>query len=206
MKQERITKMARIGIYAGTFDPVHAGHLDFALRAREQADLSRIYFLPEVSPRGKSQVTHFAHRSAMLKLATRPHSHCHVLHLPDKQFTVAHTLPRLRLEFPHDHLVIMMGSDTYAGLAEWSLVDQLLTECGFIVAIRNHQEISEILTTAKALPMSPRELHIIESGQPKIASSLIRQAVEEGRHPIGLLYSVEQYVRKNWLYSSLSAS
>ena len=48
--------MARIGIYAGTFDPVHAGHVAFALQSLEAAKLDRVYFLPERRPRGKRQV------------------------------------------------------------------------------------------------------------------------------------------------------
>jgi cytidyltransferase-like protein len=60
---------SRIGIYSGTFDPVHAGHMAFALQAMQEAKLDRLYFLPERRPRYKQGVEHFAHRVAMLERA-----------------------------------------------------------------------------------------------------------------------------------------
>ena len=80
--------MSKVGIFSGTFDPVHAGHIAFALEAMESAGLDKVYFLPESMPRRKSGVTHYAHRLAMLELALKPYNKLSILELPDKQFSV----------------------------------------------------------------------------------------------------------------------
>ena len=86
----------RIGIYAGAFDPVHKGHVSFALQAIELAGLDEVAFVPEPRPRNKAGVTHLSHRIAMLRLAVKGHPKLKILEVPDKQFLVATSLPRLR--------------------------------------------------------------------------------------------------------------
>ncbi|MEI8338988.1 MAG: adenylyltransferase/cytidyltransferase family protein, partial [bacterium] len=83
----------RIGIFSGSFDPVHEGHIEFALQAIKVAKLDYLYFLPDIEPRHKSDVTHVAHRLEMLNLAIKPHPSLRVLELPDKKFSIATTLP-----------------------------------------------------------------------------------------------------------------
>ncbi len=198
--------MNKIGVYSGTFDPVHIGHIDFALKAKELAELDKVYFLPDIMPRGKAHVTHFAHRIAMLRLAVKPHRNLATIELPDKQFSVGVTLPRLRRKFSHSRIVMLMGSDVFANLHKWAFIESLLAQTGLVVAIRSHHELPHVLASAKSLPGSPKELHIVESGHPSLASSSIRSSVEKGKQPSGLLNSVEKYIGDHWLYSSLSAS
>src|SRR4051812_4657029 len=96
--------MKRIGIYAGTFDPVHSGHVSFALQALKAAELDKVYFLPERRPRNKQHVEHFGHRTAMLKRAAQPHSQFEVLEMVDISFSVERTLPKLQKQFEGDQL------------------------------------------------------------------------------------------------------
>src|SRR4051812_40769392 len=84
-------KSKRIGIYAGTFNPVHTGHVAFALQAVKEANLDEVYFVPERQPRGKAGVEHFGHRVAMLKRALRPYKQFDVLELVDVNMTVNRT-------------------------------------------------------------------------------------------------------------------
>src|SRR5262249_6224728 len=102
---------SRIGIYAGTFDPVHSGHGAFALEAIEASRLDEIYFLPERQPRGKQQVEHFGHRTGMLERALKPHPRLKVMELVDANFSVRRTLPQLRRRFAGSELVFLFGSD-----------------------------------------------------------------------------------------------
>src|SRR3982750_4185468 len=101
--------MARIGIYAGVFDPVHAGHIAFALQAGDKARLDKIYFLPERRPRHKQGVEHFGHRVAMLKRASKPHTKLDVLELEDISFNMERTLPRLQKKLKGEQLVFLFG-------------------------------------------------------------------------------------------------
>jgi nicotinate-nucleotide adenylyltransferase len=78
-----------VGVFAGSFDPVHEGHLTFALQAAVEGELERVCFLPETRPPRKSDITDVAHRVAMLHLATRPYPQLGVLEQRDEQLWVA---------------------------------------------------------------------------------------------------------------------
>ena len=116
----------RIGIFAGSFDPVHKGHVAFALQALKEAKLDNVYFLPEIQPRNKEGITHVGHRIAMLKLALAPHPNFYLLELPGRQFSVTKTLPRLEQKFAGHELFLLMGSDVYKNLSNWPNYERLL--------------------------------------------------------------------------------
>src|SRR3989344_6791443 len=186
----------RIGIFAGSFDPVHKGHVAFALEALKQAKLDEVYFLPEIQPRGKDGITHIGHRVAMLELALKPHERLRVLELPDKQFTVAKTWPRLKQKFPGSRLLLLMGSDTFDGLLDWPNSEQLLNSVSLVVAYRN--------ATTKPKPLaSTSEIYQLASPYPGVASRNIRSAIASGKPAPGSLKSVESYIAKNWLYPAI---
>lgn len=193
----------RIGIYAGSFDPVHKGHVAFALEALEVANLDLVYFLPETQPRHKTGITHATHRLSMLKLATRAHPKLKVLELPDKRFSVATTLPRLKKKFPDDQLMLLVGSDVLMHLPRWKHIDELLLQTGLMVAVRSEAEISVSMEVVNGLPKPLRELHIIESLEPTISSRHIRQSIRLGHKPRDILPSVYDYSKKHWLYEAM---
>ena len=190
----------RIGVYAGSFDPVHKGHIAFALEAIEIANLDEVHFLAETKPRYKPGISHASHRLAMLKLATRAHPKLHVLELPDKQFAVATTLPRIRKKFPQDELLFLLGSDVLMHMPRWPLVEELLLQVGLIVAVRSEAEVSHVMSAINELPRPLRELHIIESLEPAAASRHVRQSIRLGHIPRDILPSVHAYAKKHWLY------
>ncbi|MFZ1248902.1 MAG: nicotinate (nicotinamide) nucleotide adenylyltransferase [Candidatus Saccharimonadales bacterium] len=200
VKTKSQQKPTRIGIYAGTFDPVHAGHISFALQAASAARLDELYFIPERRPRGKHQVSHFAHRVAMLRRATKHHPTLKVLEVEDKTFSVAHTLPRLRQRFSGATLVFICGSDVVLGMSHWPQLDQLFATTELCVGRRSRHSSQQIEQALKELCSQPRQTYVIESYSPKISSSKVRQAFREGRLGHGLLASVKAYATKEWLY------
>ena len=132
--------MRRIGIYAGTFDPVHTGHVAFALQAMEKAKLDKLYFLPERRPRHKKGVEHFGHRVAMLQRAVKPHPKFAVLELDDVSFSIERTLPRLKREFLSDQLVFLFGSDAIQHLGNWPLAERLLASSELVIGLRSQDD------------------------------------------------------------------
>ena len=99
----------RVGIFGGSFDPVHQGHLAFALAAASEASLERVHFLPEARPPRKPDITDLAHRVAMLHLAIRPYPQLEVLEQPDNQFSVANTVPRLEQHFAGSQIFLLLA-------------------------------------------------------------------------------------------------
>lgn len=202
VKDEKLPKKPRIGIYAGAFDPVHAGHVAFALQAMKAARLDEVVFMPERRPRHKPSVEHYGHRVAMLKSALQPHPDLAVLELVDRSFTVRRTLPRLRALFKGAELVFLMGSDAARSVADWPLAEQFITTSEFVVGVRSDHQHTAVEHAVGGWPVAPPSLMIFDSYAPEVSSSHIRQAIRTHQYTEGLLASVRRYARQEWLYVS----
>lgn len=199
----KTTSKPRIGIYSGTFDPVHEGHIAFALQAIEQANLDEVVFLPERRPRYKQGVEHFGHRTAMLARAIRPHDKLSMLELPDRHFSVKRTLPELRKIFPEAELVCMVGSDVLPHLTSWPEVATLLKSCELLVGVRGDESPNWVTQQIEMLPISPLASHVIPSYAAEVSSGQIRAAIRSNTTARGSLPSVHRYANQNWLYISV---
>ncbi len=195
-------KRARIGIYAGAFDPIHVGHLAFALQALQSAKLDQVIFLPERRPRSKPGVEHYAHRVAMIKKALKPHPDLAVMEMVDRHFSVQRTLPQLLALFPQDQLVFLMGSDTVLTLPDWPYADRLLAAGELVVGVRSEHQHAEVVASLQDWPTRRADLTIVNSFAPDISSARIRQALRANQYTKGLLASVSRYARQEWLYVS----
>jgi len=195
-------KPRKVGIYSGTFDPVHKGHIAFALEAARAASLDYIYFLPDILPHSKTGVTHYGHRVAMLKLALLPYRSLRILELSDKKFTVAGTLPKLQKLMPHDELHLLLGSDVLESLrgGHWPNSERLLSAVRLIAGVRSGHELErakQILAT-----IQPHGL-AVETERPTASSQKIRDAFRNGDHHQESLESLRAYIAENWLYVAL---
>lgn len=199
--------MSRIGIFSGTFDPVHAGHISFALAAMEQAGLEKVYILPEQKPRRKSGVTHYAHRIAMLRLALRPYQKLEILELPDRQFSVRSSWPRLKKQFEGHDVYMLIGSDMLSVLSgtdvltQWPGLEAFLREVSLIVGVRDEldkERADELLLRLQPTGQS------VETGNAHVSSGAIRRALMQGESHKELLQSLHTYVDRNWLYASIA--
>lgn len=196
----------RIGIYAGVFNPVHAGHISFALQAIKTAKLDGVVFVPERNPRYKSEVEHFAHRVAMLKRAVRPHPAMAVLELVDRRFTVKRTWPQLESIFAGDELVLLAGSDVALYIPEWHRSERMLKSCELVVGVRDSHDLPDVKLLISSWQQTPKKLHILESYAADVSSGNVRDAIRRRQETKGLLQSVRQYAHRNWLYVSLENS
>lgn len=165
--------MKSIGILAGTFDPVHKGHIAFAETAIQKCNLGKVFFLPERKPRDKNNVTDFTHRVQMLKLATAPHEDLEVLELGDNQFTVKNTLPKLQQIFAGSELTLLIGSDITKALANWPNLEKLLSTAQLAIALRSASEEGEIKEVLNSLNL-PVKATFISSPHAQISASQIR--------------------------------
>jgi len=162
-----------IGLFGGTFDPVHCGHMALARAARERCKLSRILFVPANIPPHKQRqpLSPFAHRYAMLALATAQEKEFapSLLEGPEDSdpettrkekpraerpnYTID-TVKRLKQEFKKaDRLFLLIGIDAFAEIAKWHQAEALFRECEFVVASRPGYSLADV---ANALPASLR--------------------------------------------------
>lgn len=196
--------MKRVGIYSGVFDPVHSGHIGFALQAIKEANLDKLYFMPERRPRHKQGIEHFAHRVAMLRRAAKPHNKFDVLELEDVHFTMERTLPKLQKRFAGSELVFLFGSDAIGTLPDWPKVANLLKSSELVVGVRVNAKVDDIRKQISAWPAQPKGLYVFESFAADVSSGKVREALRARRKVRGLLTSVARYANRNWLYISLS--
>jgi nicotinate-nucleotide adenylyltransferase len=197
---------SRIGIYAGTFDPVHTGHITFALQALQLANLDKVYFLPERKPAHKQGTEHFGHRVAMLTRALKPHPNLDTIELVDVSFTVARTMPQLTKKFPDDTIVFLVGSDVLQSIPDWPNSAQLLKHAELVVGARADNDIEGLKTTIDAWETKPVAATIFTSYAPDVSSSKVRDALRTQQPTPGILHSVARYSNKNWLYVSVPMS
>jgi nicotinate-nucleotide adenylyltransferase len=121
----------RIGLYGGTFDPVHLGHLRAAETAREAMGLDLVAFLPAaVPPHRGAPLSAAADRLAMARLATASHPRFEAwdaeLRRTGPSYTVE-TVSSLLSERPSDSLVLVVGADTWPEIATWREPERLLS-------------------------------------------------------------------------------
>ena len=154
-----------IGLFGGTFDPVHKGHLALARAALEQYKLHKVLFVPANIPphKQKQPLLPFVHRFAMLVLATANEKAFvpSLLEAPEEVATVGRkaevkpnytidTVRRLKESFKvSDKLFLLIGMDAFADIAQWHQAEMLFRECEFVVASRPGYSLADV---ANALP------------------------------------------------------
>lgn len=189
-----------IGLYPGTFDPVHNGHIAFANEAARVCKLDKIIFLPELQPRGKQHVTYIDHRLALIQHAINDLTHFGVATLTSQQFTVPQTLPELQAMFTGATLTLLIGSDVARSLEYWPAIEVLLKNVTLAIGIRSSDSCAEIDAIMKHL-QSHYKIDIkyacIVTPDAHVASSQVRSNVTDVSH---VHPAVARYIRQQNLY------
>jgi len=195
--------MKKVGIFAGTFDPIHNGHLDFAEKALAQGDLDKIYFLPEPRPRRKQGVRALEHRQGMIEVAIKNHPHLGLIKLEQARFTPHETLPVLRGRFANKQIVLLFGDDVIQHIAQWPSIEELVDSVELLIAVRktNTQSVHERMMHLAEVKRLRFRYHITESSSPAVASSTIRQHIRSGQGRVdNIPPAVISYIRSHRLY------
>jgi nicotinate-nucleotide adenylyltransferase len=133
--------MSRVGIYSGTFDPIHNGHLAFAQAALDKGLVDKVCFLVEESPRSKQNVTPLKDRMNMAWLAIHNNPRFELIMVDQPTFSIKETLPLL--EKSHGKLALLMGSDQAAHVHTWPDYEQLKNDTKIIVGQRSIQKVDD---------------------------------------------------------------
>ena len=214
----------RVGLFGGTFNPVHWGHLRAADEIREMFDLKQVIFIPtNISPHKKSQeIASAENRLIMLNLAVNGNSYFSTsdveLKRPGKSYsieTISYFKHALGKELT---LFFILGMDAFLEITSWKDYIELFTLCNFIVMSRPGYEVKEkdqvIPAKVKAnYRYQPDEKRFISSLQSTIyfteitpvdiSSFTIRALIKKGGSINHLLpEKVESYIKEHKLYSN----
>jgi nicotinate-nucleotide adenylyltransferase len=201
----------RIGIYGGTFDPVHFGHLLLAEQCREQCRLDQVWFMPAGAPPHKQEwaITPGATRAEMLEFAVAGSPSFVVQRLEIKRsgpsYTVE-TLRELRLQHPEDELFFLIGADSLHDLPTWREPREIAALATLVVVNRGQAPPPPLEPLIPRLgEEAVRRIQIVEMPGVEFSSRDIRQRVREGRSIRFMTpRSVEQYLAEHQLYREIA--
>jgi nicotinate-nucleotide adenylyltransferase len=212
----------RVGIFGGTFDPIHCGHLKLAEMARDLVRLDRIFFITSVQPPHKSNSTsaNFLDRHAMVALALAGQAGFIPSSLEfersGKSYSVD-TIRHFRNIMPEDaELFFLIGIDAFLDISSWKEHHQLLDLCDFLVFSRPgfdplqlreklpREWKSRIRQDLPSIDKESRSSHgvfCVFDLQNPLSATGIRTRIKQGRPIDGMVpAAVEEYIDKTGLY------
>ncbi len=221
-------EVKRIGLFGGTFNPVHMGHLRVALEVKEAFDLTRVYLIPSANPPHKQVpgLTKAADRMEMLRLAAGDRTEFHLsdveLLRTGRSYTVDTLKGLLKNAGDNTLFYLIMGMDAFFDIHSWKSFGEILALTPVIVMVRPGSRtpgFSPLDRTCaylqeKVSPLYTREpaggtfthpdlspVHLFETTQLDISSTRIRKLVKQGSS-IGFLVpeEVEDFIKSKGLY------
>lgn len=204
-----------IGLFGGTFDPIHVGHLDVALAALDALDLEEIWFIPAGHPPHRAQPgASAAHRFAMVALAIsgRPQMRLSDIEmgLEGPSFTID-TLDRLDLRHPSfaGRWCLVTGADAFADIRTWRAWARLIDRCRFAVVSRPGHPVDNLPTILpelaprmrKAPTEASADIVLIDAVTTDVSATALRAAFAGGGDLSALLpATVAEYAVRERLY------
>lgn len=198
----------RIGVFGGTFDPIHFGHLIIAEELREEFKLDKVLFIPSGNPPHKKlqKVSSSEHRYNMAKLALEKNPYFELSRLeldrPGNTYTID-TVRQLKSIYKGEtRLFFIIGADVIPELITWKEYKSLFLECEFIAVKRPDSNLNkyfeeiEYLVRTYSASISTTNVSLID-----ISSTIIRERVGKNRTIKYMLpEAVESYIIENSLY------
>jgi len=192
--------MSRLGVFGGSFNPIHRGHLHAAILAREAEGLDEVIFVPAAVPPHKeaSDLAPPGDRMAMIRaaLAEEPGASVSGVELePGGPRYTIDTLLRLRERHPGSELRFILGLDSLIDLPGWREPERILSEFGVIAVDRPG------LDPAGVDPVWRNRVRVVGGNPFAISSTGIRERVAAGRSIRHLVVAgVERHIREQGLY------
>jgi nicotinate-nucleotide adenylyltransferase len=179
----------KIGLYFGSFNPVHVAHLIIANHVLNETDIEKIWFM--VSPQnpfksGQNLLNEY-HRLHLVKTATEDDNRIKAseieFSLPKPSYTVT-TLAYLKEKNPEHEFCIIMGSDSFQNLHKWKNYEVIVKDYEVYVYLRPGFEATNHLNA---------KLHIADAPLLQLSATQIRQYIKEGK---SIRYLVPENVRE----------
>jgi nicotinate-nucleotide adenylyltransferase len=168
----------KIGLYFGSFNPIHNGHLIIAQHFLEETDLERIWFV--VSPQNPFKQNHSLlneyHRLFLVQKAIEGESNMKAVDiefgLPKPSYTID-TMTYLEEKYPEHQFCIIMGSDSFQNLEKWKSGSLIMSRYPIYIYVRSGFEVDQKKITENIL--------VLKAPLLDISASLIRKKIGEGK-------------------------
>ena len=188
----------RVGLYFGSFNPIHTGHLIIANHVLEFAEVDRVWFIvsPQNPLKESRALLNEHHRLHLVNLAIEDNSHfkCSNVEfsLPRPSYTID-TLTYLTEKYPKYEFSVIMGADSFSNIQKWKNYQQILHKHKLIIYKRPGFEIQTI---------SGANINVVDAPLLEISATYIRDQIQQKKSIKYLVPpSVEEYILANHYYA-----
>lgn len=189
----------KIGIFGGTFNPIHMGHLIVADRVQTILSLDKVYFVPSfISPhKGRGEEILAAHRLNMVRLALRTSKNfiCSDLEIKQKDTSYTYrTIESFHKKFPSSQLFLLIGADNFTEFSTWKYPDRICDKATLVVMSRpDHQLANEAPFASTA--------RFVDVPDIEISSRDIRKRIRHGKSIRYLVpETIHRYILDHGIY------
>lgn len=196
----------RMGVFGGTFDPVHIGHLMMAAEVMSSMKLDRMLWMPAAHPPHKQSdvLTALQHRIAMIQLAVADEPRFEISRLDIERPGPHYTVDSLRLlheKMPDTSIVLLLGGDSLHDLPRWHEPVALVQECDAIAVFKRPSSSIDLTALGSVVPGLSGKVRMVDGPLLEISSTEIRNRVSRGL-PFRYLVPepVYQYIMQHRLY------
>ncbi len=197
--------MERIGIFGGSFDPPHIGHIQAAKQAAASLQLDKLLLMPAFAPPHKTSLQESAqHRLEMVRLACQGDPVLEACDLEIQRGSTSYTYEtvlQVREMYPEAEIFLLMGSDMFPTFHNWRNPDLILSHASLAVFCRGHKGEKEKITTKKAeLEQQGHKVFVVELQPTEISSTQMRRLLAFGCGDELMPPGVGEYIRQKGLY------
>jgi nicotinate-nucleotide adenylyltransferase len=199
-------KKKRIGIFGGTFDPPHLGHLILACEIHSQLRLDRLLWVLTPDPPHKRDraITPLVHRQRMVALAIGDNTHFE-LSLVEAEREGPHysvdTVAIIKERNPNAEVIFLMGGDSLQDLPNWHRPGDFVQVCDEIGVMRRPGDVVDVDSVHDAVANLKSKLRFVDAPLLEIASRQIRLRAQEGRpYRYYLPTAIYEYIQREKLY------
>lgn len=196
----------KIGIYGGSFDPVHKGHVNAALNFMDELSLDKIIIIPAYQPPHKKglAMTPSEHRMNMCRLAFGKLDGFEIsdieIQRADEGY-MADTIEQLREIYPDDEFFLLIGGDMLLSFRKWYAWSKITDEAVLAVAARNWEDDAALEAEAAVLRSSGAEVRIVPIDVKEISSTEVRESVRRADDISSMVPDgVDEYIWDHYLY------
>ncbi|MDY7034395.1 MAG: nicotinate-nucleotide adenylyltransferase [Thermodesulfobacteriota bacterium] len=213
----------RIGLFGGTFNPIHFGHLRSAEEIRESFQLGQVVFIPSAIPPHKASENIICpnHRAEMVKIATEGNSYFSVSEIEIERQGKSYSIETIdhfsTTYYPDVTLFFIMGIDAFSEIDTWKDYRSLFSRCNFVVTTRPghvlsnpadmipadiRNEFSYMSDESRFIHLSDFSVYMRDVTSMDISSTVIREKIKENRSIRYFLPDmVINYIEKHRLYT-----
>jgi nicotinate-nucleotide adenylyltransferase len=218
-------KEERIGLFGGTFNPIHSGHIRAAEIVQKRLKLDKVLFIPSYIPPHKDSegIASPAHRMKMVELAL----HSHPRFIPssievdaeERSYSII-TLGKIKKLYPNSRIFFILGVDAFLEIDTWKNHEQVLEQCSFVVISRPGFRLEEAEPVIQGISremmcklsesenidegmLRNRKIFLLSIDALDVSSSDIRKKIKKGESIQKIVPDeVSSYIQRNNLYQS----